>query len=208
MSILSAPFLYVYLCDRITLPIKNTEVDLIGFSDKISDPAYSKYKKDSITWSFLFSSILAVIAIIGFPIYGNSSGELDWPESLFYGIGIGGMFIAIAALQTAKRKLDKTWDGVVIDKQFYVKHSNNEYNTKYVMKIEQDSGKIKKVKWTDYANIFNYYEIGDRVRHHKGLYYYEKYDKSRDSEILCISCLHFNDINEYFCIRCKCPLLK
>ena len=53
------------------------------------------------------------------------------------------MFIAIAALQTAKRKLDKTWDGVVIDKQFYVKHSNNEYNTKYVMKIEQDSEKLK-----------------------------------------------------------------
>jgi len=208
MSILSGPFLYKYLYDRITLPIKNIEVNLIGFSDKISDPAYSKYKKDSITWSFLFSFILAIIAIIGFPIYGNNTGDLDWPESLFYGMGIGGMFIAIAALQTAKRRLDKTWDGIVIDKQFYVKHSNNEYNTKYIMKIEQDSGKVKKIKWTDYPDIFNYYEIGDRIRHHKGLFYFEKYDKSKDTEILCISCIYFNDIKEDFCIRCKCPLLK
>ncbi|MDD4924453.1 MAG: hypothetical protein PHF74_06430 [Dehalococcoidales bacterium] len=180
----------------------------MSFSTKISDPAYSKYKKDSITWSFLFSFILFIIAVIGFPIYGNSTGELDWPESLFYGMGIGAMFITIAALQTAKRKLDTTWDGIVIDKQFHTKHSSNEYRTQYVIKIEKDSGKIKTVKWTDYPDIFNYYEVGDRVRHHKGLFYYEKYDKSRDSEILCVACRYFNDIKEDFCVRCKCPLLK
>jgi hypothetical protein len=180
----------------------------MSFSPKISDPAYSKYKKDSISWSFLFSFILFVIAVIGFPIYGNCTGELDWPESLFYGIGIGGMFVTIAALQTAKRKIDKTWDGTVIDKQLYSKYYNNEYHTQYVIKIEKDSGKIKTVKWTDYPEIFNYYEIGDRIRHHRGLFYYEKYDKRRDSEILCVACRHFNDIKEDFCIRCKCPLLK
>ncbi len=197
-----------HVCDKITAPVKNIKVNLMSFSDKISDPAYSKYKRDSITWSFLFSSILAIIAIIAFPIYGNHTGELDWPESLFYGMGIGGMFITIAALQTAKRKLDKTWDGVVVDKQFHNKHSRNEYHTYYIIKIEKDSGKVKTLKWRDYTDIFNYYDIGDRVRHHKGLFYFEKYDKSRDSEILCISCIYFNDIKEDFCVRCKCPLLK
>lgn len=180
----------------------------MSFSQKIEDPAYSKYKRDSITWSFLFSFILAIIAVIAFPIYGNHTGELDWPESLFYGMGIGGMFIAIATLQTAKRKLDKTWDGVIVDKQSYNVNSKGEYKTRYILKIEKDSGKVKTIKWTDYPDIFNYYDIGDRVRHHKGLFYFEKYDKSRDTEILCISCIYFNDIKEEFCIRCKCPLLK
>jgi hypothetical protein len=180
----------------------------MSFSPKIEDPSYSRYKKDSVAWSFLFSFILFVIAVIAFPIYGNSTGELDWPESLFYGMGIGWMFVAIAGLQTIKRRIDKTWDGTVIDKQVYSKFYNNEPHTQYVIKIEKDSGKIKTVKWTDYSELFDYYETGDRVRHHKGLFYYEKYDKSRDSLILCIACRHFNDIKEDFCTMCKCPLLK
>ncbi|NCC76449.1 MAG: zinc ribbon domain-containing protein, partial [Clostridia bacterium] len=60
---------------------------LIGFSPKINDPAFAAYKRKSVTWSFLFASILAVIAIIAFPIYGKQSGEMDWPQSLFYGMG-------------------------------------------------------------------------------------------------------------------------
>jgi hypothetical protein len=179
-----------------------------GFSKKIADPAYTKYKKDSVTWSFLFSVILAIVAIIGFPIYGNSTGELDWPESLFIGIVIGAMFIAIAVAQTVKRKLDKTWDGVITDKQFYVKHLSSERTTKYIMEVENEAGKIKKVNWTNTPQVFNYYSIGDRVRHHQGLFYFEKYDKSKDLIILCVACRHFNDIQEDYCIRCKCPLLK
>jgi hypothetical protein len=151
----------------------------MSFSPKIEDPALFQIQKRLRNMVFLFIIILFVIAVIAFPIYGNASGELDWPESLFYGIGIGGMFVTIAALQTLKRKIDKTWDGVVIDKQFYSKYYDNEYHTKYVMKISKDSGKIKTIKWTDYPEIYHYYEIGDRIRHHKGLFYYEKWDKSR-----------------------------
>ena len=105
-------------------------------------------------------------------------------RSLYFTVSVSEeCFVAIAALQTAKRKLDKTWDGTVIDKQIYSKYYNNEDHTQYVIKIEKDSGKIKTVKWTDYSELFDYYEIGDRIRHHRGLFYYEKYDKSRDSEI-------------------------
>ena len=118
------------------------------------------------------------------------------------------MFVVIAALQTAKRRIDRTWDGTIIDKQVRSKYYNNEPHTQYLIKIEKESGKIKTEKWADYSELFNYYEIGDRVRHHKGLFYYEKYDKSRDSHILCIACRHFNDIQEDFCTMCKCPLLK
>ena len=51
---------------------KNT-AGLVGFSSKINDPAFASYKRKSTAWAFIFAGILAVIAIIGFPIYGNIS---------------------------------------------------------------------------------------------------------------------------------------
>lgn len=185
----------------------------IGYSDKINDPAFTRYKKNSNSWSAIFSLILAVIAIIAFPIYGKSSGEIDWPQSLYYGMGIGGMFIVIAILQIIKRGFDKTWDGVVIDKNSYsVRERDNDghyhQHMIYILKIRKDSGSIKKHRTRDIPGPYGYYNIGDRIRHHKGFYYYEKYDKSNDSQIMCAACNSMNDIGLDQCQRCKCPLLK
>jgi len=68
----------------------------IGYSDRISDPAFSKYLKDTSRWSFIFSFILALAAIIGFYIYGETSNEMDNPQALYIGLGIAGMFILIS----------------------------------------------------------------------------------------------------------------
>lgn len=185
----------------------------IGFSSKIGDPAFASYKRKSVAWSFIFSGILAIIAIIGFPIYGNSSGEIDWPDSLFYGIGIGGMFLMIALLQTMKKGLDKTWDGVVEHKDCYNQKERNRngqthYHTIHILKIRKDSGGTKKHKWRDIPGVYDYYQVGDKVRHHKGFNYYEKYDKSNDKQIICAACMSFIDKQKDICPRCKCPLLK
>lgn len=189
------------------------QTGLIGFSPKINDPAFASYKKKSVTWSFVFACILAIIAIIGFPVYGNASGEIDWPNSLYYGIGIGGMFVVIALLQTIKRGFDKTWDGVVEYKHSYRERERNRgavayYRTVYVLKIRKDSGGTKKHKWRDMPGPYNYYNSVDRVRHHKGFYFYEKYNKSNDTQIMCAACMSFNDISADVCTKCKCPLLK
>jgi hypothetical protein len=184
----------------------------VGYSTHISDIAFEKYKKKSIAWSFIFSGILFIIAIIAFPIYGKSSGDIEWPASLLYGFLIGGMFVAIVAGQTLRKKLDKTWDGVVEYKNFYKqKDRNNDsisYHTVYEIIIRKDSGGCKTHKWRDTQRLYNYYNLGDKVRHHKGFYYYEKYDKSKDSKIMCAACMSFTDANEDICKRCKCPLLK
>ena len=188
----------------------------VGFSEKINDPAYDKYRKSSRKWSYIFSLILAAIAVIAFPVYGSVSGDIDFPYSLFYGLGIGGMFIVIAVLQDMKKRKDTTWEGKVIDKKIYdkteVQRAGNRNRTihynLYVLKIMRDNGKIYTQKYRDNPTIFNYYEIGDRVKHHKGFNIYEKYDKSKDSEIICIACGTFNDVHDDFCKRCKVPLLK
>lgn len=189
------------------------ESGLIGFSLKISDPAFVSYKNKSVAWSFIFSGILALIAVISFPIYGKMSGDIDWPNSFFYGLGIGGMFIAIAALQTLKKNLDKTWDGVVEYKDSYTVRERNRngskhYHTIYILKIRKDSGGKKKHKWRDIPGVYHYYNVGDKVRHHKGFYYYEKYDKSKDTHVMCAACMSFHEKDKEICPKCKCPLLK
>ena len=60
----------------------------------------------------------------------------------------------------------------------------------------------------DDATQYNYYKIGDKVRHHGGINTFEKYDKTGDTIIFCNACATLCDIDDDVCFRCKCPLLK
>lgn len=185
-----------------------------GFSTRINDPAIAKYVKDSNTWSALFSIILAIAAVAGFYIYGETSSEMENPESLYIGLTIGAMFLLIALFQIASRKRSKTWDGTVADKKVKKRRRHDKYQDcwinylEYTVSIQADNGKMHTIRSDDDDTVYNYYKIGDKVRHHKGLNSYEKQDKSGDSIIFCNACATLNDINEDYCFRCKCPLLK
>lgn len=190
---------------------------MVGYSSKISDPSFNKYILNTNRWSAIFSVILAVIAIIGFYIYGETSSEMENPQALFIGIIIGIMFILIAFFQIISRNKDKTWDGVVVDKTTEHKQKrqnagNNDYYwvdyISYKVFIMDNNEKIHTIIFEDDDTVYNYYKIGDRVRHHKGLNSFEKYDKSRDTIIFCNACGSLNQIEDDYCFRCKCPLLK
>lgn len=189
----------------------------MGYSNKINDPAFAKYIKNSNRWSVIFSAILAAAAIIGFFIYGETSSEMENPQALYIGLGIGSMFLIIALFQILGKKLSRTWDGSVIDKKIKKKQrrqssGNNDYYihyyTEYAVTVREDGGKTHRMVAEDDDTVFNYYQIGDRVRHHAGLNSYEKYDKSGDSIIFCSACSTLCDIHDDVCFRCKCPLLK
>ena len=189
---------------------------LIGFSNKINDPAFAKYLKNTNRWSAIFSIIIAFAAIIGFFIYGETSSEMDNPQALFIGLGIGGMFLLIALFTIIGRSKGTTWDGTVankkVEKKRRQKSSGDDYYwedyTLFTVFIRRDSGKKQKISVENDDTIYNFYQIGDRVRHHKGLNSYEKYDKSKDTIIFCNACASLNDICDDYCFRCKCPLLK
>jgi len=156
-----------------------------------------------------------VIAVIAFPVYGEISGEMEMPYSFFYGLGIGGMFVAIAFFQVISKSRDSTWDGVVVDKQIYDRrrfdNNSDSYTTytdyEYAVRRD-DNGKVYTHSTENDATVYNYYKIGDKVRHHKGLGLYEKYDKSKDTFLFCTACSSINEITDEYCFRCKCPLLK
>jgi hypothetical protein len=190
---------------------------LIGFSNRIHDPAFARYISNANKWAMIFAIILAIAAVVGFYYYGQTSNEMENPQAVMIGAAIGAMFILIAIGQIISRGRDSTWDGVVIDKR--VEHKTRQENRGdddqitiryllYRVVIRRNNGKNHEISTENDDTMYNYYQIGDRVRHHKGLNSYEKYDKSRDSVIFCNACGSMNDIRDDYCHRCKCPLLK
>lgn len=188
--------------------------DFVGFSHKINDPALTKYVRSSNRWAAYFSLGLAFFAVVGFYIYGETSSEMNNPEAFYIGLGIGGMFMLIALFQIVGRNKSTTWDGTVVDKRIKKKRKHDKYEDnwrdylEYKVLIKGDNGKKHDITVADDDTIYNYYKIGDRVRHHKGLNTYEKQDKNGDTIIFCNACASLNDIKEDYCFRCKCPLLK
>ena len=191
----------------------------IGYSERIHDPAFAGYLKSTNRWSAVFSMILAVAAVIGFYIYGETSREMENPQALFIGLGIGGMFLVIALYTIIARKRSKTWDGVVVDKTVKKKNRRQStgsgdddyyihHYTEYAVLIRDERGKTHRLTAENDDTRFNYFQVGDHVRHHAGLKSYEKYDKSQDSIIFCNACATLCQINDDVCFRCKCPLLK
>lgn len=85
-----------------------------GYSRKISDPAFARSLKNNNRWTAIFSLILAVFAVVGFYIAGELGAEgMENPQALFYGLGIGGMFLIIALFTIVGRKRSKTWDSII-----------------------------------------------------------------------------------------------
>ena len=191
----------------------------IGYSQRIHDPAFARYLKNTNRWSAIFSTILAFVAIIGFYIYGETSRDMENPQAIFIGLGIGGMFLMIAFYSIISRKRSKTWDGVVVDKTAKQKNLHQStgsddndyyihYYTEYAVILRDDKGKTHRLTAEDDDTQYNYFQVGDHVRHHAGLNSYEKYDKSHDTIVFCNACGTLCDIEDDVCFRCKCPLLK
>lgn len=190
----------------------------VGYSEKIHDPAFKRYLKNTNRWASIFASGLALVAVTAFYIMGETGYEgMSNPEALYHGLGVGGMFIVIALFSVIGRNRSKTWDGVVTDKKVKQKHRKESYGkddykmvpyTEYTVEVTAENGKKYYITADDDDTRYNYYRIGDRVRHHGGLKTYEKYDKSGDSFIFCNACMSRCDIGDDYCFRCKCPLLK
>lgn len=189
----------------------------VGYSTRINDPAFARYVKNTNRWTAIFSVILAIAAIVGFYAAGGIGvDDMETSQALLIGMGIGGMFLLIALFSIIGRKRSQTWDGVVADKKVKKKQrrqgSEDDYYyvdyLEYSVTVQEKDGKKHKMTAEDDDTVYNYYQIGDRVRHHAGLNSYEKYDKSEDSMIFCNACATLCNINDEYCYRCKCPLLK
>ena len=186
----------------------------MAYSSKIDDQAFDRYQQNNKNWKFLFSVIIAIIAVVGFYFYGENSSEMDNPEALQIGLGIAFMFIMIGFFSGLSKSNSKTWDGVVIDKK--MKHTTKDIGYDhikaerivYLIIIQGENGKTHEIRNEDDDTVYNYYDIDDKVRHHAGLNSYEKFDKSGDDIVFCNACGFLHPIEEDVCRNCGCPLLK
>ncbi|MBU1196626.1 MAG: hypothetical protein KKE62_10805 [Proteobacteria bacterium] len=189
----------------------------IGYSNRIHDPAFANYVENSAKYAWIFSSILAGAATLGFYIYGETSHEMENPQALYIGLVIGTMFMTIAFLTNRSKQKGWTWDGTVCDRQIE-KKQRKVYNTgnDYYMQdyqlfkvvIQSDHRKKYELTAENDDTVYNYYQVGDKVRHHGKLRTYEKYDKTGDTIIFCNACASLNEMDDDVCHRCGCPLLK
>lgn len=186
----------------------------MAYSAKINDHAFDRYQQNTKNWKFLFALILAAAAVTGFYFYGENSREMDNPEALQIGMGIALMFILIGFFSGRSKSYRETWDGVIIDKK--IKHTTKDIGYDhikaerivYLVLVQSENGKTYEIRTEDDDTVYNYYKIGDKVRHHGGLHTYEKFDKSGDEIIFCNACGFLHQIDENICRNCGCPLLK
>lgn len=176
----------------------------MAYSRKIYDPAFDQYIKNTSSYRIQFAIGLAVMAVVGFYLYGRYDEGMDLSQATLVGIVIGGMFILIGVYTAYATRKEPTWDGMVVDKKIL----EGKGNTIFWVCIEKDGYYQREIRSENDATLYDYYQIGDKVRYHGKLRTYEKFDKSGDSIIFCNACSFMNYIEADECVKCGCPLLK
>ena len=184
---------------------------LVGWSDVPSSPEVAdvikKMKQSSLRWTWVFTLLFPV----GFVIAGLVSDEVPLNEAVMIGGGLGLLMLVINLWRISGTK-KPAWDGVIIKKlekkrwKNYQDGSGQSY-TEYIVVIRTEAGKKKRIVERQ-GDMYDYLDVGDRVRYHPALETYEKFDKSKDRYIYCNICRLRNSIRNDRCERCNHPLFK
>lgn len=201
----------------------NADVKL-GFSDRINSPEVIEYVRKSNKSARGCAFVLIPLPFVIYMIVSFVSDEVKTADALIFGGGMSAVFLLIYLLSKFISNAKRSWDGVVTDKQSLkkTKHINDRTNerwelvhyTDYILTFHTDNGKKERcVERIENSrgdlDYYPYLNVGDRVRYYPQLpYKYEKYDKSRDSEIPCMFCKTFNDIHNDKCVSCGKQLFK
>lgn len=191
----------------------------VGFSDKINDPKIIESMEKSKKAGRDCIYILIPLPLIIYLIVSFVSDEVELKDALIIGGAISVIFLLFNLFTSFLSNAKRSWDGVVVNKRYRertrrYKDGNIEHYDEYEIIFRTDSGKKERCVERDHHGrcdvyYYDYLEIGDRVRYFPQLNFsYEKYDKSRDSEIPCMMCKEFNDIHNDICDKCGNPLFK
>jgi len=186
---------------------------LVGWTNRHLDPAVVARAAKNKKAAWIFTIILTIAFPVGFFIAGNATDDLPLNEAVIIGVGLGLLMLLIGLVRISRMK-SGTWDGTVTDKRHKqkVEHdqddSSTRYRTIYTLVITEDSGKKHKLNYTDNHAVYDYFNLGDRIRCHMAFSTYEKYDKSRDTMLFCNICGTLNDITSDTCKSCRLPLFK
>ena len=190
----------------------------VGWSSQAEHSSFAAWRKRNRRtfqiWMILLSLVIGVILFV-------VPGELEFDaEGLKIYAGVLAIVWAIDLLwYYFNNKTRKDWEGVVerklteeytrtVKDEEHGKHK--ERHTRFIVQFRKADGGEEKLTETDKPQWYDYLDEGDRVRYHghRGMNYYEKYDKSEDEVIPCAGCGSVRDARENFCGRCGCIILK
>jgi len=200
---------------------ENCGAALVGFSNRINDPIFKTNQKARFNRSIKHGLIFFPILLLLFQIIPFFAEDFTHQMALVVGLFVGVFGMIWILVGGARRAAAKTWDGEVIDKKITERRNRNDaaptgYDTDYyhIIVFRLTNGRKKKMRRKLRTNALNawdmmiYLNIGDKVRYHGKLDYYEKYDKSRDAEVPCANCHKYVDIRLENCQHCQVPVVK
>ncbi|MBC3797310.1 zinc-ribbon domain-containing protein [Acetobacterium tundrae] len=184
---------------------------LVGWSTHWQDPEIMAAVKKKNATAVGFAWALALVFPIGFLIAGLLIKTMPLAGGLIIGIVLGIVMLGINMFYIKTRK-NQIWEGVITEKYELNKHadddSDDDDDIEYVLVVQKTNGQKHKMIYNNRREMYDYFEIGDRIRYHSGLSTYEKYDKSRDHIIYCNVCSAENLISNDRCDCCNSPLFK
>lgn len=196
------------------------QLSRVGYSNAVNDPRFISKRRNQSCIAFGCSIIMIPMPFIGFWAYSQFWHGMEMSEALKVGAGVSAIFFVFYLILWIKKLFSRQWEGVVTalceEEHIYRRnHSEGssftrqrEYYYLYVVKIQTDSGKIKRIENKSAKSFyFNYLKVGDRVKYHPDINYYEKYDKTKDTHILCPFCNRVNPITDDVC-KCGAPVVK
>jgi hypothetical protein len=188
------------------------ERPLVGWSRVADSPEMLETIKKNKRSSLGLALVLTLLFPIGFLVAGLFRDEMPLNEAIIIGAVLGLLVLIINLWRFANMK-QRAWNGVVVKKLEKRRYENNENTSpsymEYIVLIKTDRGKTKRIagrKWD--RDMYDYLDIGDRVRYHPALATIEKYDKSKDEVIYCNVCRRRNPIGNDRCEHCKNLLFK
>lgn len=185
---------------------------LVGWTQRHMDPQIVARAEKNKKAAWGFTIFLTIAFPVGFTIAGFAVDDMPIEEAVIIGFGLGIMMLIIGLVRIASMKKG-IWEGTVVDKykKNKIEHTSDDsthYRMHYTIVVKEEGGKSHKLNYVDNAAMYDYFNVGDRIRCHQAFGTYEKYDKSRDSYIFCNVCGKLNDITNDTCVSCHMPLFK
>lgn len=189
----------------------------IGWSNQGNHPSFKRYVKNYRKVSYIWLAMISILIPGGLLLFGEISLDKEGIAVIIF-VPLIFWIVGLIFLHSQFGKNKADWDGVVENKQIFQRtrtvkdedgYKRKEHYTEFIIFIRRQDGSIYELKESQ-PTKYEYYKMGDYVHYYgsKYLNYIEKYDKSFDEIIFCVSCSNPNDARNNFCERCGSIILK
>ncbi|MCL1798220.1 MAG: hypothetical protein FWG23_00530 [Eggerthellaceae bacterium] len=193
---------------------------LVGYAPRIDDTGLTDKQGNESRTLLIAAFVSLPILVAAFQVaafFYTQYSRLLW---LVIGIVLGIVFMIALLVQSAKRRQAVDFEGELVKKDVRKKSSGDPENgmveTYYLHSLVFSGTDGKTHKHSERQGAKEpagnswpgYLQVGDRVRYHAKLDYFEKYDKSRDSLLPCVECRSFFDIALDSCPHCNTAAVR